>query len=307
MLHPVDAAMREHAAQQHSTFARRQALAAGASPEFINGRVQSGDWIRESLQALSFPGHDPACVRRRIWLALHQAGPDAVASHWAAMALHQVEGFPLARVAVTVPHGQGNHRNPFGKVHQTVAPASPVLIDGIPTTPLARTLVDMGKVLGKKRLGEAVDDAVAARRLTIPALSAVYLPLARSGREGVRTMAAVLATRDEEGYVPPHTVLERLLDDVLDTLPGPRALRQYDIGGRHGLPHRVDRIFLMPPLIVEGDGRRWHMRVRDQKRDRERDRHALRLGYPTARYGWEELMYEREAVRAELLALLERG
>jgi hypothetical protein len=38
--------------------------------------------------------------------------------------------------------------------------------------------------------------------------------------------------------------------------------------------------------------------------DRRRDRRALRLGYPTVRYGWHELAYEAADVRSELLDLL---
>ena len=304
----IDARVMAHAERQHGTFARRQAREAGASSRYIDRRIVAGDWLRESGPGLALAGHDPACHLRTVWLALHHAGPAAVASHWTAIALHGIEGFPRARVHVTVPHGRGNRRNPFAeRVHQTVAPAEPVVVEGVPVTPLARTLVDMAKLLGPRRLGAAVDDAIASRRLTVPALGAVHLSLARSGRSGVRTMALVLAERGEHGYIPPQSELERLLDEVLDSIPGPRALRQVDLAGRGEVPHRVDRLFRDPPLIVEADGRRWHMRVRDHRRDRERDRHALLLGYPTVRYGWEELVHHRRAVRAELMALLGRA
>ncbi len=304
----IEALVRAHAERQHGTFARRQARAAGASAKQIDRWISAGAWLRESGSALALPGHDPGCFLRTVWLALHHAGPDALASHWTAVALHGVAGFPRARVHLTVPHGRGNRRNPFAeRVHQTVAPAAPSVVEGVPATPLPRTLVDMAKVLGPRRLGAAVDDAVASRALTIPALSSELLSLARSGRVGIKTMAVVLAEREEDGYVPPHTELERLLDGVLDTIPGPPALRQVDLAGRGEAPHRVDRLYLAPPLIVEADGRRWHMRVRDHQRDRARDRAALRLGFPTVRYGWEELVSTPGDVRAELMALLGRG
>jgi len=41
--------------------------------------------------------------------------------------------------------------------------------------------------------------------------------------------------------------------------------------------------------------------------DRRRDRHALRLGYPTLRYGWADLTREAPEVRAELLDVLGRS
>jgi very-short-patch-repair endonuclease len=69
-------------------------------------------------------------------------------------------------------------------------------------------------------------------------------------------------------------------------------------------PHRVDRLFRVPPLIVEGDGRLWHARLATMDRDRQRDRRALRLGYPTVRYGWHELVHSASEVQEELLDLL---
>jgi very-short-patch-repair endonuclease len=74
--------------------------------------------------------------------------------------------------------------------------------------------------------------------------------------------------------------------------------------GRAGEPHRVDRLFRSPPLIVEGDGRLWHARLETMDRDRRRDRHALRLGFPTVRFGWHELTNLASEVAEELDALL---
>jgi hypothetical protein len=130
-----------------------------------------------------------------------------------------------------------------------------------------------------------------------------FLRLAKSGRNGISTMRTVLAAYDD-GPPPSRSELERRLDAILVTLPAD-ALREAPLPGREWSNERVDRRFDQPRrLIVEGDGRRWHTRLADFRRDRERDRHALRHGYPTVRYAYEELTDDPAGVRAELLDLL---
>ena len=41
--------------------------------------------------------------------------------------------------------------------------------------------------------------------------------------------------------------------------------------------------------------------------DRRRDRRALRLGFPTVRYGWHDLVHSAAEVQEELLDILGRS
>jgi very-short-patch-repair endonuclease len=117
-------------------------------------------------------------------------------------------------------------------------------------------------------------------------------------------MRAVLADRID-GYEPTRSELERELDAILVTVPCPPPLREVQLGDRVEMPQIVDRLYIDPrQLIVEGDGRLWHARLEAMTRDRARDRRALELGYPTARYGWHELRHERDDVRREICSIL---
>ena len=250
---------------------------------------------------LQLPGFPPR-FRQRLWWALLIAGPGAMVSHWAAAALQGFTGFPPTRLTITVPHGR-YHENAVAHVFQSRDPAVPILVGGLPVTPVVRTLFDVARLVGPKRLGSAVDDADAAGTTSIAALQKAFLELARPGRNGISTMRMVLDARAEDGYVPPRATLERHLDRILERLPVTFE-KEAPLPGREWSNERVDRLCRRPPLVVEGDGRRWHTRQRDLVRDGQRRREALAAGFPTVNYFYEELRSDPDAVEAELRAML---
>ena len=301
-MHPVDLAVFAIAAVQFGVFSRRQALAAGANDALVQRRVRSGQWTVVAPGVLAIAGHPPS-FRRSLWIAWLAAPPMSVISHWSAGHLQRLPGFPPNRFTLTVPHG-ATHRHGAARVFQTSAPPASLLIDGLPVTSVERVLCDVARLTGPKKLGALGEEARTAERTSIVRLRREFLRLARSGRDGITTMRGVLAAY-EEGPTPSRSELERHLDAILSTLPY-QAKREAPLPGREWSNDRVDRLFDEPRrLIVEGDGRRWHTRQADFRRDRERDRIALRHGYPTVRYAFEDLTEDAEGVREELLAILE--
>ncbi len=59
---------------------------------------------------------------------------------------------------------------------------------------------------------------------------------------------------------------------------------------------RVDALLVDAPVIIESDGRRWHTRVADFERDRQRDRAAASHGYVTMRFTYDELRCDPDRV-----------
>jgi very-short-patch-repair endonuclease len=55
--------------------------------------------------------------------------------------------------------------------------------------------------------------------------------------------------------------------------------------------------------IVEADSRRWHTRVADFERDRQRDNEAVVHGYRPVRFTWHALNHEVDRVLAALEGL----
>ena len=57
-------------------------------------------------------------------------------------------------------------------------------------------------------------------------------------------------------------------------------------------------------VIVELDGRRWHLRLDKAAEDRARDNHAATLGYVTVRYLWENVVSKPAVAANNLTAVL---
>ena len=300
-MHPLDLALFTLAARQCGLFSRRQVLERGGSDALIRRRLVSGRWEIIAPGVYGVPGHERS-FRRSVWAA-YLAGPtEAVVSHGAAGAIRRLPGFPPNRLTLTVLHGCGRG-NPIARVFQTRALPTAEWIGGLPVTSVERVYLDVARLTGPRKLLSLVDEGRAAGVTSIPRLRREFLRLARSGRHGISTMREVLDTFDD-GPATPRRQLEDHLDRVLDRIPAP-VEREAPLPGREWSAERVDRRFESPRrLIVEGDGRRWHTRVADFRRDRERDRTALRAGYPTVRYAYEELVDDPDGVRTEILELL---
>ena len=302
----IDAAVHRVAVPQCGAFTIAQARACGASYSQIERWCEQGRWVRGPRPILQLPGFPPS-FHRLLWWAILPAPPRSYISHWSAVALRNVVGFPPTRVMITVPHGS-TYVSPIARVFQTRTPPRRLeRIAGLPVAPLTRALVDCGRLVGAQRLGAAVDDADGAGLLTIPALQKEFLGLAASGRNGITTMRRVLEIRAEEGYVPPRAALERYLDRVLDRLPC-EFRKEAPLPGREWTEERVDRLCDWPiKAVIEGDGRRYHTRVKDFARDARRRRAAAGAGYLTLNYLYEELRDDPDAIEVELLGILGFG
>jgi hypothetical protein len=303
MSNRVDVLVADIAERQLGLFSDRQVAAVGGDRALRARRVASGRWIRVCRGVLGFPGWAPS-FRRSLWASLLAAPDGAMVSHWSAAALHRMVGYPPTRFQICVPHGC-HAPNPIAIVRQTTQPAVPFLIDGLPVTPIERTVVDLGSITGPTRLGATFEELVLGGRTTFERTRREFLSLARQGRPGITVLHTVLERADGPG--PARSELERALDRIIATLPGRPPAREAPLPGREWSNERVDRCFEDELLIVEGDGRRWHARSAAFTRDRQRDRVAMLAGYRTARYAYEELTGDPDGVRAELLALLGRA
>jgi hypothetical protein len=174
------------------------------------------------------------------------------------------------RIEVTAPRG----RRPRGgiTVHRSrlIHPDDRAVVDCIPVTSVARTLVDLADVLSEPRLADALKEAEVLRLFDLTALEATLGRL--PGRRGRHRLGRVLAEYSPEPRFT-RTQIER------------RFLR---LCAKHDLPlpdvnlwiagHEVDFYWPDARLAIETDGAATHLTRRAFHEDRRRDRRLAALG-----------------------------
>jgi hypothetical protein len=208
---------------------------------------------------------------------------------------------PSERVEVTVPRVV--RRRPGLEVHcERLAPDEVTVVDGIPVTTPARTLLDLAAILTPHELERAANEAE-VRRLTSPtSLEALLARYPR--RPGTPAIKRLLETRRIGANVTKEELEHRFVA-FLDDHAIPRPQTNADLALHDGSWIKPDCHWRRANLIVELDGGATHHTRRAFERDRARDRKAVVSGYRVVRITWRQLHDEREQLATELRALLE--
>ena len=236
-------------------------------------------------------------TKEGFWLAAVKAcGDDAALSHYSAGALWRFVVWDDRLPEVTVP-GPGTRVHSGIRVHRSACldRRDVMTRDGIRVTTPARTLLDLASSLSYEALRRAVREAMAQRRVAIPALVEV---LARCGpRRGSRNLARIVA----DGYTPTASVLE---DTVLDLILAggferPDVNKPLVIEGRRLVPD-----FRWPEqrLIVEADGARWHDHKLAREDDAERQAFLEAHGETVIRVTWTQAVTKRSQTQRRVAA-----
>lgn len=300
----VDRAIGVVAGGQHGVFDRRQVLDAGGTDKVIGARLRRDRWRATGCRGVYVLADAPFTHRQRLWIAHLGAGRHSVVSHEAAGHLERLPLVTGEPVVLTVDHPR-HLRIPGAVVHQIsdLTPRWVWNLEGLPVTTTARTIVDLSSVWSRAKLGVAVDQALAGRRVSLGAVAACLQEVLRPGKRGLHRLVAVLDERGA-GYVPPMSELERLLLDVLRRAGLPDPVRQYALPGRGAVTGLVDAAYPEARLLIEADGRSWHDRIATARRDRLRDNESSRLGWLTLRFTWEEVTEDPDGVAATVLDTL---
>ncbi len=182
---------------------------------------------------------------------------------------------------MTVPRGNGCR--PKGiRVHESrsLPPEEVTIVDGIPCTTWARTIVDCAGVLPEREVDRMIERSMILRVFD---LNEMRRTLVRArGRKGTHTIHSLLARFSE---VPPtRSELERLFLDLTETLPIDPPI----VNGRIG-DYEVDFHWPKDRVIVEFDGRETHDTPYGWERDHERDLELELNGWRVIRITWRML------------------
>lgn len=187
----IDEELASFAAANYSLITRAEVLAAGGSDRVIARRIDTHRWYEEHSGVYRV-SPVPLDWRGLLRAATLAAGPQAVASHRAAVVLHGLDGIQRAPIEITVPYGK--RPEPRGViVHRTRRPIEPMIVHAIPVTGPERTTLDIAWS-HPSSIVELVYESSIRLGLTTPSLVADLVAL--QGGWGVRGTGKVLRILD---------------------------------------------------------------------------------------------------------------
>ena len=283
----VDERVATFAATRHGLFTREHAARGGATNSTIRYRVKTGRWEQLSFDVFRVAG-SPRTWRQDLLAAVLIWGSGAAASHRAAAPLFRIPNLDAGWIGLTVPRGRTRvaapgvvHRHPLDRVDVTV-------VDAIPTTTPARTLIDLAAVLSADALEEALDDALNRRLVTLASMRRRVAAIARPGRPGIAAVRRLLDDRDPEAAVP-ESIMERRAMRIFRKAGLPAPVAQYEIRSGERLVARLDFAYPDVKLAIEADGYASHARRERWERDRARDARLTLLGWRVLRFTWSDI------------------
>jgi very-short-patch-repair endonuclease/predicted transcriptional regulator of viral defense system len=277
--HSADQAVQALAGRQHGVVSREQVRAAGLSRQAIHRRIEAG-WLVRLHQGVYAVGHTALTPKSHLLAAVYAGGRGALASHRAAGGLWVVlRGAQPIEVTAPTPRtarqGIVLHRS------RCIDPEDRAVIDGIPVTSLARTLVDLADVLLERRLADAVHEAEVRQLFDMRTVERVLDRL--PGRKGRHRLRRVLAAyRDVQPFT--RSEAERRVLELCETHGLPRPQVNVGIAG-----YEVDFYWPEAKLVLEFDGAATHLTRRAFRADRARDRALAARGIHVVRATWRDL------------------
>jgi very-short-patch-repair endonuclease len=282
----------------HGVSSRRELLSAGVGRRAIAHRLTAGRYIQlyEGVYAI---GHADLTVTGRRRAIVLACGPTAVLSHRSAAGAWGLR--PDGGVKWDVTVRKSSKIQPGAPVrvyrHPTLRDEEVTTVDGIPTTTVARTLLDLAAAIPPHQLRRAVEEAEHRHLFD---LTAIHRTLeAHPRRPGRRRLLGLVDELSHQDGRRTRSDVEALFLLLCADHGIPRPQLNITTNG-------TERDFTFPghDLVVEVDGYAFHRTKRAFQRDRARDRQALRDGLRVARFTAHEVATDPALVAAELRALL---
>jgi len=286
-IEPANAAIIRLAAAQRGLATRPQLLAAGFSSREVEGRIRSG-LLQRARRGIYRVGAVPQ-PREREMAALLTCGVTARLSFSSAALLHGLGGGGVSNAAtrpVEVTISGGYRRSDAGKrVHRApLVPDEIAVVDSLPVTSLARTVLDLAATRGTADRPAADPERLLAEALRLqPDLAGDLLTLFHRypGHVGTARLRPWVVTGEARFT---RSEAEALFLEILRDagLPLPRCnIRLLGV--------EVDCFWKQYALVAEIDGYRVHSSRAAFENDRQRDARLLAAGYRVMRFSWRQL------------------
>lgn len=302
-----DAQLAATAHDRHAVFSLEELCGLGLAASAVRYRARVGRLHRVHQSVYGLVPLEMLTVRgryRAAVLACTGSRHAAALSHRSAGDLGGLRACHRRTVEVIVP-GRSTHRHDGIQVHRSVnlAPEDITIVDGIPVTTPARTLLDLAAVIPARGLEHALDQAEILRVFD---LNELLGQLERNPmHQGAGRLRAALS-RYEIGAALTDSELEEAFVAFCPAygFPLPELHGAIDPGDG-GVLLRPDAVWRGQRVAVEVDGERFHRTRRAFHEDRMRDQRLVAAGWRVIRTTWPQLS-ERPHELADVLRRLLR-
>jgi Protein of unknown function (DUF559) len=230
--------------------------------------------------------------------AVLACGQGALLSHRSAAALWGIRPTRHRLIDVTTPRRRRPRKGIALHLVRELNPKDCAVVEGIPITTVARTLLDLAEVVREDGLVRAVEQAEQMRLFDLRTVEEL---IGRSrGRRGTSSLRSVLSVYHDQPQVTRSELERRFLRLCGDAgLPTPAT--NFWIEGQE-----VDALWAVEGLVVELDGRSFHQTRAAFERDRIRDTALQRAGYRVLRVTRRRIESDPAGVIEDVRSLLER-
>ena len=271
---------------------RRDLLALGMTSDEIRFQLETVALVRLHRGVYGIGGA-PRTREQRWSAAVLACGPTAALSHLSAAALWALtETDPV--VIDTSIAGRSKRTRRGVRVHRPsrLEPEDTTDHQGIRTTTVDRTLIDLAVVVSTRTLERLLDEAQHLKLLDTDNLDQALLR--NEGRAGVPRLRRVLSR-----HQPGSTRTRSFLEEAFLLLTREAGLPQPLVNEALG-PYTIDFLWRPDRVAVETDGRSAHERIAARERDYRRDAWLHAQGYLPLRFSYEQVTSRPAEVLAAL-------
>jgi hypothetical protein len=180
-----------------------------------------------------------------------------------------------------------------------------VIVDGVPTTDVARTLLDIGRFVADQRLLRAIEWARRSDKTDWSSLISTLAHHARRGRPGIRRLRRVITANMDREEVT-DSDFELLVLTLLSEAGLPTPVLHHRIYDGRRFVAEVDLAYPTHKIAIELDGA-IHLDPEVHERDLPRQNDLVLVGWTVLRFTYERFRAHPERVVAEIRAALAAG
>ena len=274
---------------------RDQAHRAGVTDDQLRAQVRAGALVQTGPHSFR-AALAPVSARVELESLVLDIGPPCWIAGATAAALLGADGFRVRRPYVVAVLRDRNVRR-IGVIVRTTCELPLIdrtVIDGLPVTSAARTLIDLARDHSPAQLAAVLDSGLRDGRLSEDLLHRRIVELRSRGRFGIPALLEVLEGRElTRGG---HSWLEREFLRRCGAARLPRPSTQQVLAKAHDRLVRVDCRFDGTPVVVELLGYRWHRTRADLARDTERVNALVLAGFVVLQFTYDQVVGDPDGV-----------